>query len=593
MQPYEGYDDYLAPPLGAEIVTAPPPPTILGSIQGVLALQLASNLLSASGNGTEIHAQELLERYIPGFGTVHSLLLQQLGLDVTLAVSCIALGLAFLAAAQWLWKQTRPLILDFCTSMVCIPSNDRLNKEVLAWMSSQVVAKHGTRALAAVSTGFPGANGTLSHVRLARPNQPTSSDLISDFEDRTPTVTFFPALGVQWFWFDRRLFMFERQAAGRYGSFVQVPTGNEPLILRCIGRNPQPLKDFLRHCKEVTKQSEESKTVIFSRGDDRYNVQGMMWSGPQLVLNRPLDTVELDDHVKTSLVQDVEDYLKHETREYYAINGIPYRRGYLFHGPPGTGKSSFCRALAGHFRLELYMLSLASSTIDEATLIRMFEALPTKCLVLLEDIDSAGIAREEAKGSVNATELLQADRVSVGPPPPPPPPGMSWPRPTRPGTFRGPGSFEHLSYGEAKSVITLSTLLNVIDGTTAKEGRILVMTTNSPESLDKALIRPGRIDKQVLFPPMSRRSAARIFTRMLGVGRNHDDVAQLAEQFAVKLPDGQITPAEVQGFLLDHRNDPEGAVKDVAKWSAALLEAKEFGKNVIELSDSDEGIEEG
>jgi len=386
--------------------------------------------------------------------------------------------------------------------------------------------------------------------------------------------------------------MFERQAAGRYGSFVQVPAGNEPLILRCIGRNPEPLKDFLRHCKEVTKQSEESKTAIFSQGDVRYN-QGMMWVGPQLVLNRPLDTIELDDHTKTSLVQDVEDYLKPKTREYYAINGIPYRRGYLFHGPPGTGKSSFCRALAGHFRLELYMLSLASNTIDEATLIGLFQALPTKCLVLLEDIDSAGIVREETKGPVNATELLQADTVSVAPPPPPP--GMSWPpapRPVNPGTSRRPVSLEHLSFMETKSVITLSTLLNVIDGTAAKEGRILVMTTNSPESLDKALIRPGRIDKQILFPPMSCRSAARIFTRMLGIGRNHDNVAELAEQFAAKLPDGQITPAEVQGFLLDHRNDPEGAVKDVAKWSAALLEAKELGKNVIELSDLDESIEE-
>jgi chaperone BCS1 len=385
--------------------------------------------------------------------------------------------------------------------------------------------------------------------------------------------------------------MFERQAAGRYGSFVEVPAGNEPLILRCIGRNPEPLKDFLRHCKEVTKQSEESKTAIFSRGDDRYN-EGMMWIGPQLVLNRPLDTIELDDYVKTSLIQDVEDYLKPKTREYYAINGIPYRRGYLFHGAPGTGKSSFCRALAGHFRLELYMLSLASNSIDETTLIRLFEALPTKCLVLLEDIDTAGIVREEAKGAVKATEVLQADRASVAPAPPPP--GMYWPtpRPAKPVKFRGPGSFEHVSFMETKSVITLSTLLNVIDGTAAKEGRILVMTTNSPESLDKALIRPGRIDKQVLFPPMSCRSAARIFTRMLSIGRNHDDVVELAEQFAAKMPDGQITPAEVQGFLLDHRNDPEGAVKDVAKWSTALLEAKELGKNVIELSDSDEGIAE-
>jgi chaperone BCS1 len=138
---------------------------------------------------------------------------------------------------------------------------------------------------------------------------------------------------------------------------------------------------------------------------------------------------------------------------------------------------------------------------------------------------------------------------------------------------------------ERKPRITLSTLLNVIDGAAAKEGRILVMTTNSPESLDKALVRPGRVDKQVLFPPMSRQSASRIFTRMLSVGKDRTEIEKLAEAFASNLPDGEITPAEIQGFLLDHRNSPEDAVKNVEKWSLALLEAKELGKNVIELDE--------
>src|SRR5215469_6190421 len=99
-QPYDELDFYGPPAtgVGPAVVAAPAPPTIVGSIQGVLALQLASNLLRAPGNGTGIHAQELLERYVPGFGTVHSLILQHLGIDITLAVSYIALGLAFLAA---------------------------------------------------------------------------------------------------------------------------------------------------------------------------------------------------------------------------------------------------------------------------------------------------------------------------------------------------------------------------------------------------------------------------------------------------------------------------------------------------------------
>lgn len=540
---------------------------MLGSIQGVLALQLASQMLTPSSNGTGPYSQDLLERFVPGFKTLHALILDHVGIDITIAVSCVALALAVIAGGRWVVKRIYPFLLNTFTSMVCIPSNDRLNKEVLAWMSAHIVEKHGTRALAAVSAGSGDAQAVQYVQPRGRRQVVHQQQMDNDLDERMPAISYFPAVGTQWFWFESWLFIFERKAGLGYNAYVDVPTGNEPVIVRCLGRNPEPLKRFLHQCKEQAKISEETKTAIYSQGDrvDRYDPNSM-WCGPQLVLNRPIETVELDDQVKENLVKDMEEYLKPETKEYYAVNGIPYRRGYLFHGPPGTGKSSFCRAIAGHFRLELYMLSLASRSIDEAILIRMFEALPTKCVVLLEDIDSAGIVRED-----NSTDTTTPNKVNVLVPPPPPPPGLM---------------YTPIVQEDKRPRITLSTLLNVVDGTAAKEGRILVMTTNTPESLDKALIRPGRVDKQVLFPPMSRRSAARIFTRMLSHGKGREEIAKLGEAFAGKLPDGQITPAEIQGFLLDHRHTPEEAVKTVEKWSTALLEAKELGKNVIALDDS-------
>ena len=139
----------------------PPPATnMLGSIQGVLALQLASQMMNAPSNGTGGYSQELLERFVPGFGSLHSLILNHVGIDITLAVSWIALSLAAFTSARWAARQTFPLMLNFCTSMVSIPSNDRLNKEILAWMSAQIVEKHGTRALAAVSSFYEWAVAT-------------------------------------------------------------------------------------------------------------------------------------------------------------------------------------------------------------------------------------------------------------------------------------------------------------------------------------------------------------------------------------------------------------------------------------------------
>lgn len=129
---------------------------------------------------------------------------------------------------------------------------------------------------------------------------------------------------------------------------------------------------------------------------------------------------------------------------------IPYKRDYLLFGPPGTGKSSFSLSLAGKHELDIYTLQL--SNISDTMLMRLFAELPPRCIVLLEDVDTAGVGRRDS---------VDADQEK-----------------------------------ESKLAVTLSGLLNVLDGVSSQEGRILIMTTNYIEHLDEALIRPGRSDKK-------------------------------------------------------------------------------------------------
>lgn len=150
------------------------------------------------------------------------------------------------------------------------------------------------------------------------------------------------------------------------------------------------------------------------------------------------------------------------------MRGIPYRRGYLLHGPPGCGKSSFIAALASHLNYSICALSMSERTMTDDRLDRLLNTAPmqvcaylcmfVECcdlhlttrlqsIVLLEDIDAAFVTREDPAHLKAAYEGL--------------------------------------------SRVTFSGLLNAIDGVSSAEARLLVMTTNYPERLDPALIRPG------------------------------------------------------------------------------------------------------
>jgi chaperone BCS1 len=96
--------------------------------------------------------------------------------------------------------------------------------------------------------------------------------------------------------------------------------------------------------------------------------------------------------------------------------------------------------------------------------------------------------------------------------------------------------------GKPASKISLSCLLNVIDGVSAKEGRVLIMTTNCPEKLDEALMRPGRVDMKIAFTLCSREQVTDIYTRMYS--SNTTSVSEVAPS-----PTSQSKLGKVQQML--------------------------------------------
>lgn len=105
----------------------------------------------------------------------------------------------------------------------------------------------------------------------------------------------------------------------------------------------------------------------------------------------------------------------------------------------------------------------------------LFALLPSRCFVLLESVDSAGLEREFTSAERKARYLKSNDGEGS--------------------KHKGSKTFVKAK----KSKLTLSGLLNRLDGPTSKDGRIVCMTSNAPDSLDPALVRPGRCDHKVLF----------------------------------------------------------------------------------------------
>ncbi|OJD21155.1 hypothetical protein ACJ73_07507 [Blastomyces percursus] len=119
--------------------------------------------------------------------------------------------------------------------------------------------------------------------------------------------------------------------------------------------------------------------------------------------------------------------------------------------------------------------------------------------------------------------------------------------------------------------VSLSALLNALDGVSSQEGRLLIMTTNHIERLDDALIRPGRVDRQVLFQLADHKMSSRLFCTVFK--RSDGDQRTTGKEF----DDETIDPAEILlSFLLERKQSPTDAVADVENWVAKT--SKERGK---------------
>ncbi|KAJ4424560.1 hypothetical protein N0V82_000690 [Gnomoniopsis sp. IMI 355080] len=612
---------------------------------------------------------------------VHQVIGSRIGLDPTMFLTLLGFIWAFNRIWRQLFTAIYRFVSDYFMSSIHIASSDEIYLHLMKWLASQPRLVN-SRALTAETLSKTAWEEEDEADVLATRISADGEGVYLNFSNQEAKMPprFVPALGVHGFFYEGNYFRLQRSQE----SFMEDATnGNttfkdrENLVISCLGRSPEPIKKMLQRAKEEYYNDHYAKTTV--KRPSPQNRRGFgrnAWTQVAQRPVRPMKTVVLDAKQKVQVLADINEYLHPATPRWYANRGIPLRRGYLFHGPPGTGKTSLSFALAGVFGLDIFVISLLEPTLTEEDLLALFNSLPRRCVVLLEDIDTAGLSRQEEASLANkepadtdtntttTTKTLDDPKEARG--------GGGRKRgggggggdnpPQSPNDWKVSDLARELKkpWQDDKKGISLSGLLNAIDGVASHEGRVLIMTTNKPETLDDALIRPGRVDLQVAFGNATQEQARELFERMyeadsrankaasaatttttatpvIGNGNaagataatangfvdekkaaatttmntnghavvapesgekgltasealdDHrlditiEELQVIATEFANKVPDGQFSPAELQGFLLKRKKDPRKAVEEVGPWVDAMVQQKASKTKVLQI----------
>jgi mitochondrial chaperone BCS1 len=311
---------------------------------------------------------------------------------------------------------------------------------------------------------------------------------------RNERIAMIPAPGLHWFWYGSRPFQvwFSRTES----EHERMSRRMESFTFRTLGRKRVFLQGFVDDVLRchVRRQGVQSRLYTYDDGWD--HVEGY---APRL-----LESVILQPGEKEHMVEDVKNFGASKQR--YGRLGIPYHRGYLLYGPPGTGKTSLVSALAAHFGLSIYVINLTDFT--DRRLMSAVNQVPANSVLLFEDIDCM-------KGSQSRAGT-DSDRREKGPE----------------------------TATSQQSGVTLSGLLNVLDGFYAPTGVLFMMTTNHIGKLDEALLRPGRVDYKLYLGKASDRQKVELYLRFFSESSETE-----AREF-VEASRTAETMAEFQGLLL-------------------------------------------
>jgi adenylate kinase family enzyme len=266
------------------------------------------------------------------------------------------------------------------------------------------------------------------------------------------------------------------------------------LRLYVFNESIEKIQSFLSHTFNYiadTENQDKEKVKLYVSKCNQYCA---CWDIFDTVKVQSIENIFIDKKIKENIISSIDKFIS--SADKYVQFGRNHKLNILLSGIPGSGKTSLCKALAKKYGYSIYVVNFNKTMTDEY-LINLTSDVKDKSIILYEDID-----------------VFYTERVSreVG--------------------------------------VSFSCFINILDGTLCKgSGNINIITTNYPNKIDSALLRPGRIDKIITFDYPKKEEIKEAFKCLA----TEDDAD--FDTFYSQIKNNKFSMSAIIDYLFIHQDD--------------------------------------
>lgn len=318
------------------------------------------------------------------------------------------------------------------------------------------------------------------------------------------------------------------------------------------------------------------------------------WTEKKSSVVKTFDNLFLSEHIRDKLLLDIKSF--QSSKDLYKKMGLSYKRGFLFYGKPGCGKTSAINAIARYVDYDIYKLKI-SEFCDGKTLLKAVKSIPTRSILVIEDIDRFNIGNKkytvkkdisyqfilprvkklriiydkdegvsipgyysllvnlDADLAFDLTEFLSSEndflektRILLD--------SLS----TKPDLIMDYELTDFFDVEISESEINVADLMEIFDGNEYLHKCFIIITSNYPDKLDRALIRPGRIDTHIDFTPADRKIVCDILSKFYN--KTHQKVNKDLKNFNKLIEQSKL----INSIILPNINDYQKALTTVLQY---------------------------